>query len=124
MCIYPIKRKKSQTLVIWTEFEVYVAELLHSYPKTYVILGGDFNARMGPNEQALYSQHKACPPTSGLNGLPFNWQSKDRKANYARLLLHEMTTRLNLHVLNGLTNYENPFSLSKNRQSIPTHDTS
>lgn len=110
----PPQKKKSQTKMLWTELENYITTLLQSHPNAFMVLGGDLNARLGPDDYTLYTQQKVHyhPPTPGLDDLLLKRKSKDPKSNYAGLLLKQMTIRLNLHILNGAFGNDHPAELT------------
>ena len=77
-----------------------------------MIIGGDFNARLGTNELALYAAYNLYPP----HGLHFPIVTrrlfKDTISNYADLNLAQLVYRLDLHISNGSTSGDIPGEFS------------
>lgn len=46
----PPLQRRDEVSVAWIELEQYIKDLFLGYPKAMVILGGDFKARMGPDD--------------------------------------------------------------------------
>lgn len=71
------------------------------YPTTYVIVEGDFNARLGKDDKVLFGGYDFCPLSSKLFYLPHERLSKDTKSNYVGCLLDRVASVLDLKILNG-----------------------
>ena len=52
----PSMHQKSEIRGRWGELESYVADLMLQNPNAMVVMGGDLNARLGPNDQTLYTR--------------------------------------------------------------------
>ena len=49
----PPGRKKTEVKEIWVKLERYVSFLVIEYPKARIVLAGDLNARLGPDDPSL-----------------------------------------------------------------------
>lgn len=81
----------------------YLTELARDHPESQFVLAGDFNARMGPNDNFL--EIKFNLRLNDLEqqpiGLPFTRSAKDCKVNFAGLCLTNLLCRWEFHILNG-----------------------
>lgn len=58
----PLQRLNAETDRIHQDLETYIQNILLTRGDSEVIIGGDFNSRMGTNDLALYAAHNCCPP--------------------------------------------------------------
>ena len=107
----PPQRRNAQIERIYQDLETYIQNLLLTNDGQ-MIIGGDFNARLGTNDSALYAAYNLCPP----DGLHFPIVTrrlfKDTVSNYAGLNLAQLVYRLDLHILNGSTSGDIPGEFS------------
>ncbi|KAG8139452.1 hypothetical protein E2320_002227, partial [Naja naja] len=55
--------RKAETIAVWMELKHYVSKLLMEHPNAKVLLGGDFNARLGPDNYILLMKYHRYPPS-------------------------------------------------------------
>ena len=104
----PSMSKKAEIQTSWGELERYISDLILQHPHAMMILGGDLNARMGPNDRSLYARFGLVPPEREVEPRLVSRSSKDHTSNLAGLCLAQMAYKLNLHILNGALREDNP----------------
>ncbi|ETE69466.1 hypothetical protein L345_04740, partial [Ophiophagus hannah] len=70
---------------IWDGIEDFILGCSDKYPTAAIIIGGDLNARMGPNDQALFNQFKTLYDENVPEEPLHSRQFKDPKANRAEI---------------------------------------
>ncbi|KAJ7338067.1 hypothetical protein JRQ81_010606 [Phrynocephalus forsythii] len=104
----PPQRLYKQIDLVWQGFGAYIEDLLISCSCPKVFIGGDFNAKLGANDAALFAAFLLSPPVSPFSSIINVRCSKDKTCNYAGLKLAQMVYQLNLHILNGNTTGDMP----------------
>ena len=98
---------KQTTSQHWNRLTTYMEELEQKFPRSEIILAGDFNARVGADNSRIlnglgFDQEEVLP-------FPFSLPicSKDSQLNFAGTCLAKFCIQFNSLWLNGLTNFEN-----------------
>ncbi|CAI5791734.1 Hypothetical predicted protein [Podarcis lilfordi] len=87
----------------WESLEDFLLSCYLKYPNVPSITGGDFNARIASNREALIKSKWWVDPGAQTYDLVYipTRISKDVKVNKAGVMLYQMALRLNLIILNG-----------------------
>ncbi|CAI5769726.1 Hypothetical predicted protein [Podarcis lilfordi] len=97
----PTCRRQTQVEQLWKEVEAYVVQWRRQHPSAMILLAGDLNARVGPNNNALYTHFHHWPPETEIIPPLMTRSSYDKTCNMGGLHLAQMAYRQNLHLLNG-----------------------
>ncbi|KAJ7341689.1 hypothetical protein JRQ81_006347 [Phrynocephalus forsythii] len=88
---------------MWPALKSYIETLFGNYPSSSIIIGRDFNARLGSNNEKLAAFMK----WDSEDLIPLTFQdfriSKDPVFNYAASQMIDLCSTFNLRILNGST---------------------
>ena len=119
-CYLPPQCSQAKSAEIWEKMESSVIYCMQIYPKALVLVGGDLNARIGPNNETLFSKFGFSPPGEDTSLTQTIRWSLDLVVNFAGFCLAQFAYKLNLNILNGAVKGDCPGQFtfwSGNRQS-------
>lgn len=106
--IHPLM-KQTDLKNIWNELEDCILLVSNKFPSASLIIGGDFNARLGHSDEQLINESGMGPLNANDEHWPiFRRHSLDPVTNFAGTCLFLMALRLNLVILNGLSSGDCP----------------
>lgn len=101
--------KQTDLKNIWNELEDCILLVSNKFPSASLIIGGDFNARLGHSDEQLIKESGMGPLNANDEHWPlFRRHSLDPVTNFAGTCLFLMALRLNLVILNGLSSGDCP----------------
>uniref|UniRef100_A0A803TV69 ribonuclease H n=1 Tax=Anolis carolinensis TaxID=28377 RepID=A0A803TV69_ANOCA len=102
----PPSPKKLELTRTWEELEDYIVMLESRFPKSNLIVTGDFNARLGPDNTTLFASKLWHLEELEDHLNKIDRKSKDNKINLAGICLAQLTSRLALNIINGDPKFE------------------
>ena len=104
----PPLEKLSQTEDSWTRLINYISDLEQKFPSAFLIIVGDFNAKLGPNDTVLCNYLELNPDEVCSDTLSFFRVSKDKELNRAAHYLINLCLPANQILLNGRSSGDMP----------------
>ncbi|XP_061486293.1 uncharacterized protein LOC133386605 [Rhineura floridana] len=86
----------------WEDLDRYITDLEAQSPRALLIIMGDFNARIGPNNDALFASNLWGGEVIDHYSSIYGRISKDSRINYGGICLTRLIGSRNLIMLNGL----------------------
>ena len=106
----PPGKKKAEVAEVWDKFENYVSSLIMDHPEASIMLAGDLNTRLGPNDPFLEKKYSTIlkDPEDTLASLLLPRSFRDQYSNYSGLCLMNFVLKQNLYLLNGSLKSDRP----------------
>lgn len=101
--VYIPPSKNNSNSENWSQLTFYIENLTAKYPNASLIIAGDFNARVGTNNEQLCSKLNWNTDNDIAHALKIGRFSRDRVVNNEGLRLLELCNNFNLQIVNGST---------------------
>lgn len=101
--VYIPPTKNNSNSENWSQLTFYIENLTDKYPNASLIIAGDFNARVGTNNEQLCSKLNWNTDNDIAYALKIGRLSRDRVVNNEGLRLLELCNHFNLQIVNGST---------------------